>query len=246
MNRFFVSEGSIKAGKVELAGQQAHQIRSVLRMSRGDCIVVLDNQGCEYEVVLEKVTGKEVTGRVTEKRPACGEPGVRITLYQSLLAREKFEWVLAKCTEVGVARFVPMVTQRSLIRRADAVSAAKLDRWRRIITEAAEQSRRGRIPELAAPVRFEDAVSGLSGFERCLVAWPQARSPHLRELLGSGRPATIAVFIGPEGGFTDRELQLVQAGGAVPISLGPRILRTETAAMVAAALVLYELGETHT
>lgn len=224
-----------------MSARQAHQICSVLRLSAGDYIRVLDNQGAEYDVVLKTVGRRETVGQVTQKRPAPGEPRTRITLYQSLLARDKFEWVLQKCTEVGVTRFSPMITQRSLIQQVATINATRLARWQRIITEAAEQSGRGRIPELTPAIKFEEAVSGLAGFDRCLIAWPQAQRPSLRELLGRDKVTAVAVFIGPEGGFTDQELQLAQAGGAVPVSLGERILRTETAAVVATALILYEL-----
>lgn len=243
INRFFVAKNCLQGELVRLGGEQTHQIRSVLRLSPGDRIIVLDNQGWEYDVVLRTVGRKEVVGQVTQKRPAPGEPRTQVSLYQSLLAREKFEWVLQKCTEVGVARFVPVVTQRSLIRKTSAIDVRRLTRWRRIVAEAAEQSGRGRIPELTTPVHFGEAVSRLGGFERCLVAWPQAQRPSLRELLGRGKPATVAILIGPEGGFTDEELQQAQAGGAMPFSLGQRILRTETAAVVAAALILYELEQ---
>lgn len=245
MNRFFVSKENLQGDKVVLGGQQAHQICNVLRLRPGEHIIVLDNRGWEYEVVLATIGRSEVTGEVVEKREALGEPRVQITLYQSLLARDKFEWVLQKCTEVGVRRFVPLVTERSLVREPDAVKPNKLARWRRIITEAAEQSGRGRIPELAPPVKLQEAVSGLDGFDCCLVAWPQAQSAGIRSTLrcGDGTPASIAVLIGPEGGFTEQEVERCRACGAVPISLGRRTLRTETAAVVAASLILYELGE---
>jgi len=198
-----------------------------------------------------------VLGEIIYQQPAQAEPRTQITLYQGLLAREKFEWVLQKCTEVGVTRFVPTVTERSIVRRPDTVTASRLSRWRRIITEAAEQSGRGRIPQLEAPVNFPDAVSGLGGFDRCLIGSPQAAGPSLRELLRAGdihtpkqsfcegrtEPVVVALLIGPEGGFTDKEVQLAQASGASPISLGRRILRTETAAVVASALILHELEE---
>ncbi|MFQ6036498.1 MAG: 16S rRNA (uracil(1498)-N(3))-methyltransferase [Sedimentisphaerales bacterium] len=245
MQRFFVSNGSLQGQQVVFTGQQAHQIRNVLRMGPGDYIVVLDNTGCEYTAILSKVERRQVVGELIYKQRTQGEPRTQITLYQALLAREKFEWVLQKCTEVGAARFVPMVTERSIVRRPDTVTARRLSRWRRIITEAAEQSGRGRIPQLEAPVNFPDAVSGLDGFDRCLIGSPQAAGPSLREFLRAGdtEPVVVALLIGPEGGFTDKEVQEACANGAIPISLGRRILRTETAAVVACALILYELGE---
>jgi len=263
MNRFFVSESDFLSDNIVLGKRRAHQIRNVLRMNKGDRIIVLDNTGYEYEVVLTEVKKDRVLGQIEQKRPAAGEPQVRLTLYQSLLSRDKFELVLQKCTEVGVSRFVPVITQRSLVRDADTVTPNKLARWRRIITEAAEQSHRGRIPELDHPARLEDAVSELRNFDLCLIASPNAgwqpqASPEQsrRTELGDGRteqvtlrsalrkaPKSVTLLIGPEGGFTDQEFKLVCDAGATPVSLGPRILRTETASIVAAALILYELED---
>lgn len=249
MHRFFVSDDNFQGENVVLKGQQAHQIRNVLRMSPGDHIIVLDNQGWEYEVMLEAVGQNEITGQVIEKREATGEPAVRITLYQSLLKQDKFEWVLQKCTEVGVTRFVPLVTQRSVIRGRDAISSKKLGRWRSIITEAAEQSGRGLIPELSPPIDLEGGLAGLGGFKCALIASPETQGVGVRSALRRGdkcAPAAIALFIGPEGGFTQEEVERCRASGAVTISLGRRILRTETAAVVAASLILYELSEMET
>lgn len=244
MNRFFISKSDFQGEQVVLGRRQAHQIRNVLRMTTGGHIIVLDNTGYEYDVVLTEVRKDSVLGQIEQKRPAAGEPQLRLTLYQSLLPRDKFELVLQKCTEVGVTRFVPIVTQRSLVRDVDAVTPNKLTRWRRIITEAAEQSARGRIPELDQPVRFKQVVMGLAEFDLCLIASPQEQKMTLREALHQSRkkkPQTIALLIGPEGGFAEQEARLARDSGATPVGLGPRILRTETAAIVTTALILHEL-----
>jgi 16S rRNA (uracil1498-N3)-methyltransferase len=246
MHRSFISDENLCGEIVVLKGQQAHQVRNVMRMSPGDHIIVLDNKGWEYEVVLESVGKSEIKGKVREKREATGEPSVQITLYQSLLKQDKFEWILQKCTEVGVKRFVPLITQRSVIRTLDAINPKKLARWQSIITEAAEQSGRGRIPQVSPPMDFEDSLVNLAGFDCCLIAFPQTQGVGVRRALQHGHkraPTTITLFVGPEGGFTQEEVEHSRARGAIPISLGPRTLRTETAAVVAASLILYELGE---
>jgi 16S rRNA (uracil1498-N3)-methyltransferase len=245
MHRFFVSKECLQAKQVILTGRQAHQIRNVLRMKSGDHVIVLDNTGCEYTAILTKIGRQNVVGEVISKQQAQAEPHTRITLYQSLLTREKFEWMLQKCTEVGVTSFVPVVTERSIVRRPDAITSRKLSRWREIITEAAEQSGRGRIPQLDAAVNFADAVSRIGDFNRCLIGLPGAAGSSVREILrnGNAKPVTVALFIGPEGGFTDEEIADACSKGATAFSLGKRILRTETAAVVASAVILYELGE---
>lgn len=242
MNRFFVSKSDFRGDEVVLTGRQAHQIRNVLRMAPGERIIALDNTGLEYEVVLTDASKKQVAGRIESRCAGAAEPRIRLTLYQSLLAREKFELVLQKCTEIGVSQFVPVITQRSIVRRLEAAASKKLDRWRVIITEAAEQSHRARIPDLIAPVHFEEALSQLSGFDCCLITSPHEKQTSLQKALRSGKDLrNIALLIGPEGGFTDGEIVLAVEAGAKPVGLGPRILRTETAAIVAAALVLHEL-----
>jgi 16S rRNA (uracil1498-N3)-methyltransferase len=242
-NRFFVSTSDFEGDRVRLSREQAHQVRHVLRLGPGDAIVVLDDRGAEYDVTLTTVSQKEAAGRVTGTRDAVGEPTIQVTLFQSLLIREKFEWVLQKATEIGVAQFVPVLTERGLV-RTKQIDENKLDRWRRIVTEAAEQSHRGRIPKIEPAIPFGDVFSRYVGFDRFLIAAPSQTTPLHDALLGIGRKdPSIALMIGPEGGFTDGEVALACEKGAVAVGLGPRVLRTETAAVVASALVLYELGE---
>ncbi len=244
LHRFFVNRQCFHDSKVVITDQQAHQILRVLRLRAGDHIIVLDNEGWEYEVVLAAINKSQLTFEVIDKRQAKGEPQTRITLYQSMLARDKFEWVLQKCTEVGVWRFIPVITRRSLVRKSDTFGPAKLERWQRIITEAAEQSHRGLIPEINRPIGFKECISQLSEFDLVLIASLSEDSKPLGKFTGDcGKPKNIAILIGPEGGFTDDEIRLACENGAAAISLGPRVLRTETAAVVASALVLYELGQ---
>jgi 16S rRNA (uracil1498-N3)-methyltransferase len=243
-NRFFIAASDIEGDQVRLSREQSHQISHVLRLQTGDAITVLDGSGQEYDVTLTAVNSAETVGQITTQRRAAGEPTVEVTLFQSLLAREKFEWVLQKATEVGVAQVAPVLTERSLV-RVKRMEDNKLDRWRRIVAEAAEQSHRGRIPKLDQVCTFPEAMVRLRDFDRCLIAAPFQQAAALRDTLRGlgGTESSIALLIGPEGGFTPEEVAQAVETGAVPISLGPRVLRTETAAVVAAALVLYELGE---
>jgi 16S rRNA (uracil1498-N3)-methyltransferase len=243
-NRFFISASDLEGDRVRLSPEQSHQVHHVLRLRPGDIIVVLDGTGVEYDVTLTTAGSRETVGQVTGRRQARGEPAAEVTLFQSVLAREKFEWVLQKGTEVGVARFVPVLTERSLM-RVRRIEETKLARWRRILAEAAEQSHRGRIPEIEEIVAWKDAVLQLGHFDRALIAATSGPTCTIKESLrpGDKPPASIAVLIGPEGGFSADEVRQACDSGAVPISLGPRVLRTETAAVVVPALVLHELGE---
>jgi len=241
MQRFFVQRVELEGDEVVLR-RQAHQIRDVLRLKAGEHIILLDNEGWEYEVKLTDVRRGEVKGKILEKREAKGEPSVKITLYHGMTAREKFEWVLQKCTEIGVWRFEPVIAERSVVRDSK-IKQSKMERWRRIIEEAAEQSQRGRKPEVSPPTTFAKALEGIDNYGCKLIATPAAGGESLRDCLKNFKGEEIALFVGPEGGFTKEEIEMCIERGARAFSLGERILRTETAAVVASAVILYELGE---
>jgi 16S rRNA (uracil1498-N3)-methyltransferase len=242
MHRFFIDPDHLTGRHVYFDADQAHQLRRVLRLRPGDRVLVLDGRQWQYDVTLEEVSNARAVGLLGERTAAGGEPAVRLTLYQSLLRREKFEWVLQKGTELGVAAFVPVITRRSLLRDADDVTPEKLARWRRIIKEAAEQSGRGLLPDLSPPVPFAAALD--DAVRPALIAWEEERDMNLRAALRPHEGTTeVALFVGPEGGFEPEEIAAARQAGVLSVTLGRRVLRTETAAVVGAALVLYELGE---
>lgn len=223
---------------------QARQIVRVLRLGVGDCVVVLFDNGMEYEVVLDEVNRSRVQGVVRAQRYASGEPMVELALFVSLTQREKFEWILQKCTEAGVSLFCPYVSSRSLTQETSAVEA-KYVRWNHILREAAEQSGRGRVPRLRPPLRFAQALHEVRNSNGlALIFWEGEGGISLRAMLADvpfcGK---VSLFIGPEGGFSEEEIRQAQAFGLYPVSLGRRILRMETAALAASVLVLYELED---
>lgn len=245
MHRFFIPPGWIRGDQVLLGGEVAHQLRQVLRLRPGARIVVLDNRGTEYEIALVSVENKAARGDIVARRLATGEPLAQVTLYQALLKKDNFEWVLQKGTEIGVSRFVPVVTARTVAGGGAGVSAARQERWARIVREAAEQARRGALPGVGAPLSFGDALDDSAAADLSLIAWEEERATSLRAAVAPLRTThapQVAVFVGPEGGFTADEVSQATARGVVPVTLGARTLRAETAATVAALLVLYELG----
>jgi 16S rRNA (uracil1498-N3)-methyltransferase len=242
MHRFFVDPQNFTGDRVVFPAETAHQIRNVLRLRVDSAVVVLDNSGAEYEVLLRQVDKQQVVGEAVAKRPSPNEPTVHLTLYQSLMKRDKFEWVLQKGTEIGVSQFVPVVTRRSLVQDVD-IKANKQARWHKILTEAAEQSQRGRVPTLQLPQTLAQVLAEHPN-QPGLIAWEEEGSLSVRGALRGGkRPSHISLFIGPEGGFAVEEVEAAQAAGIRAITLGKRILRAETAALVAAALVLHQFGE---
>ncbi len=242
-HRFFIPPEWLRPPLVHLQGDTAHQIRSVLRMRPGDEVIVLDNSGSEWQVKLTTITKDYVVGQIITRRTVASEPQLHLTLYQAMLKGDRFEWVLQKGTELGVSCFVPTVCQRSVVRNRAAV-AAKHTRWLRIIKEAAEQSGRGKLPRLERGMSLVEAIARAQGHELIVMPWEEASRTALKNFLGTNPEArSVAVFIGPEGGFTNEEAQLARRFGAGLVKLGPRILRAETAGITVCAAILYELGE---
>lgn len=238
--RFFVRPGSISGVDVVFDRETAHQVRNVLRMRPGDSVLVLDNLGWEYEVTLREVRAGLVAGQVTAKRAAGGEPLTGITLYQGMLKGRSFELVLQKGTELGVAEFVPVISERCVVADQDDVEKRR-ERWERIVAEAAEQSRRGKLPQLQRAVPFPAACERAGkAHGLALILWEEESSRSLKSALSrQERPTSIGLFVGPEGGFTPEEVRLASSCGIVPVGLGPRILRAETAGLVAVSAILF-------
>jgi 16S rRNA (uracil1498-N3)-methyltransferase len=267
--RFFVDADALHGRELVVEDAElAHQLGAVLRLRPGERMLLLDNSGWQYVVELNSLAGDRVTGTVERKELAGGEPRTKLTLYVALLRPERFEWVLQKGTELGVSSFVPVICERSTIADADELSERKLERWRRIVREAAEQSRRGKLPRLAPALFFPAACEQAARRSQALLLWEGAGVSALRRVLrelGSstaagelkfeGRPSSIrdprssahtfsiALFSGPEGGFSVGEFETASRYGIIPVTLGPRTLRAETAPLVAASAILYEMGD---
>lgn len=242
MHRFFLPQNCITQSSVVVAGKLAHRLRNVLRLGTGDRIIILDNSGWEYEVEIRAMSGGKLEGAIISRAPAAGEPRTRITLYQALLKGSNFELVLQKCTEIGVTGFVPMVCERCV---AAEPTGSRLGRWQSIILEAAQQSRRGKLPVLHNVVQFREACESATGVS--LLPWEEEKVRGIGAAL-EGLPKTentheVSIFVGPEGGFSPHEVDFARSCGIEPVSLGSRILRAETAGLVAAAVTLYEFGE---
>jgi 16S rRNA (uracil1498-N3)-methyltransferase len=242
MHRFLVPpEALAGAAAVELTGAPAHQIARVLRLRAGETVVLFDGGGDEWRVRLTGVAPARVTGEVVERGPGGGEPRLRLTLYQALLKGDGMETVVRKGVEVGLAAIVPVVTARCVAREAPP---ARLTRWRRIAGEAAEQAGRALVPPVHPPVPLAALLADPTR-PPLLVAWEGERGLGLAAALrrlSSPVPA-LGLLIGPEGGLTGEEAAGAAVAGATTVSLGPRVLRAETAGLVAASAVLFALGD---
>ncbi|MBA3470617.1 MAG: 16S rRNA (uracil(1498)-N(3))-methyltransferase [Herpetosiphonaceae bacterium] len=235
--RFFVPPASISGASVQIEDREIlHQWISVLRLRPGQQIALLDGSGRGYSVELATLDKRAATGRVLSEYAAQGEPGFAVVLYVALTRGERFEWVLQKGTELGATRFVPIIAERS---QAEA-SANKRDRWLRIIREAAEQSGRGVLPELEQPLPFSMAL-GRHPQGIFLSEGPTAVA--FKRALAAQPADPIALWSGPEGGWSASETQAAGQAGLIVASLGTRILRAETAPIAALAALMFARDE---
>lgn len=243
MNRFFLPGAPLSVDQLVDLTPLAHQLYAVLRLRAAVEIILLDGDGFEYPTRLQVVERTHASGLILARRPVQREPAMAVTLYQSTLKGDKFEWVLQKGAELGVARFVPVISERSLVRPASAL-LKKYARWRAIVREAAEQCGRGRIPEIADPLLWGEAVGLAKGVR--FLPWEEATTsaPRLGAAVSAqvtGMAAEVCLAIGPEGGWAAGEVAAATEAGWQLVSLGPRILRAETAALTAVAVLSDQL-----
>lgn len=272
MSRFFVDKGSIDVENnvVIITGEDVKHIGSVLRAAPGDRLELSDGSGTDYDAVIERISKDSILARIAGSRRNATEPPIDVILFQGIPKADKMDFIIQKCVELGVKRIVPVTTARTVVRFANGKDAeAKATRWRRIALEAAKQCDRGMIPEVSDPMGFSDAVKYAADFDLKLIPYEEESQGSLGRLLGDFKKAsgnagsgpgakananadvnanadasrTIAIFIGPEGGFTPEEVEKAVKGGFASVTLGPRILRTETAGLAAIAIIMYELGD---
>jgi 16S rRNA (uracil1498-N3)-methyltransferase len=236
-HRFLVPAREIQGQVVTFSSEQWHQIHSVLRLRPGDQVRVFDGREPVDHVVEIVQPG---TGHIVDRASQAAEPRTSLVVYPALLQRDKFEPVLQKLTEIGAAAIVPVLSVRSLVR--EAPDERRQTRWQAILREATEQCGRGIVPELSAAVPFSQGIERAAAEGTAIVAYEGEKQTTLRKALLKAE-RTIAIFVGPEGGFAPEEVARASQAGARLISLGPRILRSETASPLLAALVLHELGD---
>ena len=243
MSRFFVDPENIINDKITIEGEDARHIGKVLRCKIGEEITVCDLCGNDYLCKISSIDNDTVTADIKEKKKSDTEPKTEITLFQGLPKSDKMELIIQKCVEIGVCSVVPVMMKRTVVKldKKDK-EEKKTARWQKIAQSAAKQSGRGIIPTVREVLSFKDALNEASHADAVLLAYEDENENGLKEFVSNFKGKTIAVFIGPEGGFEESEVEEAKALGAKIITLGKRILRTETAGMVASAILLYELG----
>ncbi|MCI0483926.1 MAG: 16S rRNA (uracil(1498)-N(3))-methyltransferase [candidate division NC10 bacterium] len=238
VDRFYVTGKPIPGGDVRFSPAQARQITRVLRMGVGSRVLTFNGTGREWEVEIVTASPRQVVGRVVAERSLTRESPLRVVLLQGLLKGPKMDFLIQKATEMGVAEVVLLTTRRTV-----AEGSGKVARWERIAIEAAEQSGRLTLPRITGPHPLEGYVAG-PGSGTALVLWEGERVGTLGALLDQmPPPGEVRIVVGPEGGLELDEVALLTRAGFVPVSLGPRTLRAETAAVAALAILQYRWGD---
>ena len=255
MPRFFI-ETPLQPEQSEyvINGDEARHIASVLRMEPGDPLTLCDGARTDYSARITAMDRTSVTVEILGRQASETESSLEITLCQGLPKSDKLDEIIQKAVELGVARVVPMSCERS-VARVDAKDAdRKVERWQKIALAAAKQCGRGQIPDVAWPTSFRRVVEDCKTFDLALIPWESEREQSLRTALEGAAPALqakiaagqrprIAILIGPEGGFSLSEIDLALAAGIIPVTLGRRILRAETAGPAVLAMLGYQFGD---
>lgn len=239
MRRFFAENLNTASDAVTLTGDEARHISVVLRMRMGDSVLLISGSGEEYEACITQCSEERVELRIIEKHLNTAEPPVDITLFQCLPKQGKMEVIIQKCVELGIHSIVPTISKRCIV-KIDGKDN-KLARWNKVAHEAAKQCGRAFVPVVEAPIKLSDIR--IDDFDVVLLAYENECDNTLKKVLRrlENIPSSIAVLIGPEGGFEPIEAQSIIDNGGVSVSLGKRILRTETAGMAMLAQIVYEL-----
>ncbi|MDH7500500.1 MAG: 16S rRNA (uracil(1498)-N(3))-methyltransferase [candidate division NC10 bacterium] len=241
MHRFFVPRQSFQGDGVLLSGADARQIRKVLRLKPGDLIEVMDGEGSSFLVRLEEVRSAEVLGRLLSRTKNGQEFALEIILAQALPRLPKMDLIVQKATELGVTQIIPLLTERSLLQGEAAET--RIERWRRIAKESAEQCGRRIIPRIESPQKLLPFLEQVVGGERILF-WEGEKERRLRQVLRANPEAErYLLLVGPEGGFSPQEVKAAERRGFASVSLGTPILRAESVALVAIALLQYQRGD---
>lgn len=238
MHRFFTED--IRDSLAFITGEDVHHLKRVLRLRPGDAVSICDGHNTDYDGVIRSLGENEASVELTNPRPSPYEPGLSVTLYQGLPKAGKLDFVVQKCVELGVARIVPLLTKRCVSEPVRDFEK-KRTRLQRIADEAAKQSRRGLLPEVTG-IESLESLDG-SAYDLVLVAYEEERGRSIKDVLRGREIHSAAIVVGPEGGLAQEEVALLKSRGAIPVSLGKSILRTETAGLKAVSNLIYEVCE---
>lgn len=242
MHRFYADPSRSEGDLICLSPEDARHALTVLRLKTGQKIEII-HRSALWEAEIVSVESQDIRTKPIRPLPSS-ESRIKITLFQGLPKSDKMDWIVQKATELGVSSIVPLVMERSVVRFSPEKDLHKADRWRKIIREACKQSGRCIIPELHDPCSLRQLLDSFALPELNVVPWEEARMYGPRSFCQDhATPASLGILIGPEGGISQEEMGLLRAAGFVPVTLGKRILRTETAGLAAVSAFLSLYGE---
>ena len=246
MRYFFVKPLKVDSPKAVITGSDARHIKTVLRLKTGDKIGLFDGSGLEYEAIITALTTGRVEAAVIRRLLPIAEPPIQIIVAQGLLKDRKMDALIRHLTELGITQWIPFVAERSVPRPDKKNLLTRTARWKKIVKEAAKQCRRSRVPNISEVVSFEKVLEMGQPCDLKFAFWENEFNPINAALTEPNRPFninTIFAMLGPEGGFTAKEIETAKAKGFISAALGPRILRAETATIAACVLLQYLFGD---
>lgn len=245
MPKFFVTQDKITENQIIIDTEDVAHISRVLRLGIGDHVTVCDSQGTDYEAEIAEMEQKQIVCSITEKRASESEPNIKVTLFQGLPKASKMEYIIQKTTELGISEIVPVKLSRCVVKIDNKKDERKkLDRWQKISEAAAKQSGRGIVPQILEMMTLDEVIERSKEFDLFFVPYECEEQKTLKEvLLSRSDIKTVGFIIGPEGGFDPAETEKLHESGIDTVTLGKRILRTETAGEAVLAMTMYEIGD---
>jgi 16S rRNA (uracil1498-N3)-methyltransferase len=244
MRRFFIHPSEIEKISPVIQGNDALHIRKVLRLTRGECILLLDGRGNEYEATIGEMFDDRIHVNILKQCQSQTESPIRIIVMQSFLKEKKMDLLVRTLTEIGTSAWIPVFSEHSIPRPDEKRQVLRIERWKEIAKESIKQCRRSIAPEILAPVTFDQAIHSpmdanlkIIFYENAVLTLTETINPIMK------KPLNILIFLGPEGGFSQKEIDHATSAGFISVSLGPRILRAETAAVAACVLIQHVYGD---
>ena len=246
MHRFYVTPNQMNMDEITITGPDVNHIKNVLRMKQGEEIVICNGQGKDCYCIISKMSETAIIADIKSKKDTKAELKTRITLFQGLPKKDKMELIIQKAVELGVYEIIPVITKRVVVKLEDKKKEEKkLERWQAIAEGAAKQSGRGMIPRVRHFMTYQEAITAASGMELALVPYENAMGmQNTRNIMSNlNNLKSVGVLIGPEGGFEESEIELAKENKIIPITLGNRILRTETAGLATLSMMVLHIEE---
>lgn len=241
---FYIDKNQIENKHIRISGSDVNHIKNVLRLSAGEKIAVCDGQGKDYYCIISEVSKEEVEAEIIEEKNSESELDTKLYLFQGLPKKDKMELIIQKAVELGIYEIIPVKMKNCVVKIEDKKKEnKKLERWQSIAEAASKQSKRGIIPKIKEIMSFEEALEYAEKLEYGIVPYEKSIDIQLsRKIIKAALDKnSIGIFIGPEGGFDDKEIDKVMKAGLKPITLGKRILRTETAGLTILSILMFEL-----